>query len=436
MKKNQLLIIALVILVGVAWMFISKEEKKEQVKEAPVARPVKTILLGELVVDKSRVFPGTVQASKRVDIAFRVSGNLIELPISRGQPVQSGQLLAKLDPRDFESQVKNAQAALDGANAQLASMRTARPEDIANFQAALSSAQARLTEATSQFQRIKNLFEKQAVAKSQYDQAKASLDVATANVNSARQELAKAKAGSRPEDIARQEAAIKGFEAQLKKAEDALKDTMLTAPFSGVVAELYVDNFQSVNAEQKIAVLQDLSQMEITINIPGNLILQLQDANTASRDLANEEKDARAIAVFPNLPNSQFNLKFKEIATKPDSQTQTYAMTFILEMRKDVIVLPGMVADVSISLPSGVSEEGFDVPPDSVVAGEGINQYVWKVVKEGEGLVVRKIPVTVGGYTKNGIIVKGDIRPGDRIVTAGVKYLLENDPVTLYEARP
>lgn len=428
MNKKYLWLIVAVVVAGGAWFFLGGEKKKEIVEEPVVARPVKTVVLDTTMVEHDRVFPGAVRAAMRVDIAFRVSGQLIERPITRGQSVKKGDLLAKLDPRDFESQVKNARASLDGAVARLASMRTGRPEDIATLEAALASAQAKLTEASSNYRRITNLFEKQAVAKTQYDQAKATLDVSTANVNSARQELAKGKAGARPEDIAAQEASIQGLESQLKKAEDALADTQLVAPFDGLVAELFVDNFQSVAADQKIAVIHDLKHMEITIDMPGTLILDFQKHDT---NVAIE-------AVFSNLPGRKFPLKFKEIATQANAQTQTYSTTFTLENTGDTVVLPGMVADVRLSFSAFTTETtGFIVPADAVIAGTGADQYVWKVVVSGEGgLVVKKMSVIVDGYTNDRVAVTGELAVGDRIVTAGVKYLLEGTPVTLYEAKP
>ncbi len=75
-----------------------------------VARPVKVITLGSPETGLARTFPGTVRAAERADLAFQVSGKLIELEAKEGDEVKAEQVLARLDPRDFESTVKAAQA--------------------------------------------------------------------------------------------------------------------------------------------------------------------------------------------------------------------------------------------------------------------------------------------------------------------------------------
>jgi len=85
--------------------------KKEQVtQQREVIRPVKTMVLGASLAKDSRQFPGTVRASDRVDLAFNVAGPLIELPVKQGQSVNKGDLIARIDPRDFQSNLKAAEA--------------------------------------------------------------------------------------------------------------------------------------------------------------------------------------------------------------------------------------------------------------------------------------------------------------------------------------
>jgi len=82
----------------------------------PVVRPVKTMVVGgEQKAELS--FPGTVQASDRSVLSFRVAGPLIELPVNEGDRMQRGQLLARIDPVDFEIAVAEAQAAYQKAAA-------------------------------------------------------------------------------------------------------------------------------------------------------------------------------------------------------------------------------------------------------------------------------------------------------------------------------
>jgi RND family efflux transporter MFP subunit len=126
-------------------------------EEAEIAvRPLKTFVVGEGFMG-TRSFPGRVEASEQVDLSFRVSGPLVELPIDRGQDVKKGQLLARIDPRDF--------------------------------QIALDEARAAFTKADSDFKRYQSLYEKEAVSISDLDLHRAQRDVAKARLDDAKANL-------------------------------------------------------------------------------------------------------------------------------------------------------------------------------------------------------------------------------------------------------
>ena len=114
---------------------------QEPIVEAETVRPVKIMVLGESNRNGSRVFPGTVRAEKRAMLSFRVSGPLVQVPALEGQEVRKGQLLAKIDPRDYERAVRNIEARLADLNAQYKAMKSARPEDIRRLRETLESFQ-------------------------------------------------------------------------------------------------------------------------------------------------------------------------------------------------------------------------------------------------------------------------------------------------------
>ncbi len=91
-----------------------REEKAEEA--VPVVRPVKTIVVGD-VAGSRLSFPGTVQGAQRVNLSFRVSGQLIELPINEGQAVSKRQFLARIDPRDYNISLEEAKASYEKADA-------------------------------------------------------------------------------------------------------------------------------------------------------------------------------------------------------------------------------------------------------------------------------------------------------------------------------
>ena len=122
----------------------------------PVARPVKLLDVSAGAVAE-RNFPGTVQATNQVDLSFRVGGPLVELPATEGAFVRRGQLLARIDPRDFEIRVRAAKADFDRVEAD--------------------------------FSRFTSLYEREAVSLAQLDQSRAARDVASAGLEDAQAAL-------------------------------------------------------------------------------------------------------------------------------------------------------------------------------------------------------------------------------------------------------
>lgn len=86
------------------------EEKTE-----PVSRPVKMFTVGELAPAQTLKFPGSVSAVKQSDMAFEVSGRIVDMPVTEGELVEAGSVLARLDSRDYESELNRARAERNAA---------------------------------------------------------------------------------------------------------------------------------------------------------------------------------------------------------------------------------------------------------------------------------------------------------------------------------
>ena len=125
-------------------------------KSEPVIRPVKTMVVGA-GASGMRSLPGTVQAANRVEMSFRVGGPLIDFQIKEGEKVKKGQLLARIDPRDF--------------------------------QIAVDKAKAEFAKADADYQRYQQLYEKEAVPLADFELRQAERDVAKSNLDNANADL-------------------------------------------------------------------------------------------------------------------------------------------------------------------------------------------------------------------------------------------------------
>jgi len=140
--------------------FVIACEQPEQ-KFVAESRPVKTIVIGGDVNGDSRTFPAIVDAIQKADISFRVTGKVSEILVKEGDRVKKGQLLARLDPTDFEIALKDKQASFDTAKAN--------------------------------YDRAKDLVKKGAISQVDHDNIRAKYFTAKAGLDSARQNLAYTK---------------------------------------------------------------------------------------------------------------------------------------------------------------------------------------------------------------------------------------------------
>ncbi len=388
---------------------------EEDIKEVPEhVRPVKMLTLESVSSMIKREFPGKVRAASRVDLAFKKSGPLIELPVDEGQEIEKGELIARIDPRDFNTELLKLKSRIAEANANLKAMKKgARPEDIQVLEAEVSAASARSKNADQQYKRYKELYIQKQVSKAEFDRYKSSRDVSKAQLNTAIQNLAKGKKGARKEDIEAMEASIQGLMAQKKSAEDAISDTYLKAPFSGLIATKYVNNFEEIQAKQPIVSLQDVSSIEILVDVPEVIIASF-----------NNDDNTEVYAEFSANPGKEYPLILKEFSTVADPQTQTYRIVMTMKAPDDINILPGMTANVfgKADTGAGNNPDYFLIPVNSVVTDEsGEKFYVWIV--DPETMRVGKTEVSVGVVSGISIAVTGGLKSGQVIVTAGVNYL-------------
>ncbi|MHC4225674.1 MAG: efflux RND transporter periplasmic adaptor subunit [Planctomycetota bacterium] len=123
--------------------------KKEEPASA-IVRPVRAMRVADAEQIARRVFPGRAEAVQAVDIAFEVQGQMIERPVNVGDNVEMGQVLAQLDPRDYQNDLDSAQAQMDRAKAyferieQAAETGAVAQQDLTDAQAQFDVAQANL----------------------------------------------------------------------------------------------------------------------------------------------------------------------------------------------------------------------------------------------------------------------------------------------------
>jgi len=392
------------------------EKKVEEKAERNVVRPIKMITVASAQEAMKRSFPGKVRASKRVELAFQVSGPLIELPIEEGQGVKKDALLARIDPRDFKVRLRNEEGRLANAKASLKSMRQARPEDIRKFKAALSKAKAAFKLATAEYERVMRIkaADPGAVSQGMIDKAVNKKEQSEAELRRSEEDLGIAKRGARKEDIEAKEAEIKSLQASVDAAKLQLSYTYLKAPYSGVISRRYVDNHQEIRAKQSIVSLDDITYVEVLVDVPEIIMARVKSG-----------RDTNAVAEFASAPGKQYPLTVKEYSTRADPKTQTYQIVMQMPQPDDINVLPGMTATVSGSPSVGEQEtERFLIPAIALFSDASGKAHIWIVDKES--MIVQRRPVKAGDLTgTDSIEILEGIKSGEIVAVSGVSRLRE-----------
>lgn len=390
-------------------LFLAACSQEEQ--SAPeVIRPVKTFVVVAESSIQEKSYPAIVLPAQQAELSFRTSGQIIELPIKAATQVKEDDVIAKLDTNDLQSQLTVLESQKEQAEAQLEALTSgARTEDLAALKASIAAAEAQVRAARDQRNRTQQLFEKGIVAKAKLDADQAQLDVAEAQLEAARQELIKGESGARQEEVAAQIAAIKGIEANLNIARDQLSYATLRAPFDGIIARRDVDNFANVQAKQTIAILQKLDRLELSFDIPG------PDVAKASRDQA-----PNITVQLDAVSDKSFDAELVEFTTLADSSTQTFRGRVAIDQPEDVIILPGMIGQVTIT-DNGNGAVVLLIPGTAIASDPSGNTYVWVV----ENDTVTKRDVTVGDASNERVAIVDGLKEGETVVTAGVSFLQE-----------
>lgn len=331
---------------------------------APEIRPVRAITVGKTDSGGSVSLTGTVQAQNEINLAFRIDGRLIERTVEIGDNVRPGQLIARLDPQNEESNLQTVRAQVAGAN-------------------------ARLLEARSSYERMRDLVSDAAVSRAQYEQAEAALRSAEAQVD-----------------------ALRG---QMELAQNRLGYTRLVSDVAGVVTARGPEPGEIVS--------------------PGRMIVQVarEGARDAVFDVPARVKDSargnsEITVALVSDPKVTAKARVREVSPRADPVTGTFAVRLRIidpppTMRLGSTVTGRMQLD---------AVPGAQIPASALVRSDG-KTAVWVVDTKLGTVALRNIAVRASDA--NAVQVESGLNPGDVVVTAGVQALRPGQKVRLIETK-
>jgi membrane fusion protein, multidrug efflux system len=359
-----------------------------------------------------RTFPGRVEASNKVELAFQVSGLLVSLPVREGQKVSADEVIAQLRQDEFQARLRALQGQLDRARADLQALRAGvRPEERLRLEAGRRAAEAKLANARSEFDRSTQLLRNRVISRLEFDRAETAYQVAQQNYKAALQTFEQGTI-AREEDILGKEAEVNGLEGQVVEANLQLEDSTLRAPYEGVIAQRFVEQGQNIRAHQPVAVFQDVDEIDISVDVPEAVMA----ADLRAADIV------QMLASFNAAPGLQFPVHVKEIAQRADPVTQTFTIRVGMKAPPPgVNLLPGMTGTVTLTYRrASILGDRILVPITAISKESTGSEVAWAIGADGK---VERRPVKTGSVTGGSIEVLEGLQPGERIAVAGVTFL-------------
>ena len=324
-----------------------------------VLRPVKYQVVEKSMSGRTRTYSGTSKAGREANLSFKVGGTLQEIPVKVGDSIGNKTLIARLNRTSFELEVEKSRATL-------------------------AQAEAENRNAGSKYQRVRELYENDNSSREDLDSARTSVESAKAQVRSAKKSL-----------------------------ELALLDlgyTELRASEKCSVAEVFKEVNENVTAGEAIVAAVCGQVNEVEVKVPENLIASIKQGMPAK-------------VRFDAIAGVGFTARVTEVGVT-SAGGATFPVTLIVK-EKHSQLRSGLAAEVTFIFPIKTQGPPRIYLPPVAVGQDRTGRFVF-VLEPGDDpgeAIVHRRPVTVGELTSMGLEITSGVKPGNKVVTAGMSVI-------------
>lgn len=403
-------------------------------KNGPKGEEVYTTKVGtqnirETVSASGKIFPET-----EVKISSDVSGEVVELYVEEGDSVRAGQLLARIDPDAYQSQVERGMAGVNAAKAQASQAKAS----ISNMEAQRQSAAAQVEQIKANLANAKEIHKRNTELKAQGVISQADFDASMANQKSLEAQLRSAESNLRGVEASiegsRQTAQaaqyqVNSSEASLKEVKTSLRRTNIVAPVSGVISKLNIEKGERVVGTlqmtgTEIMRIANFDVLEAKVDVSENDVLRVSIG-----DLAEIEADAyvgrKFIGKVTQIANSASNSATAQLTS---DQVTNFTVTIRLEKSSYADIMtngnsipfrPGMSCSADIFTET---KENIVAVPIMAVTSRDISK-TDKVTAKKDGAAAQPVSNTFNDDVKEVVFVVS----ADTAKMVEVKTGIQND---------
>ncbi len=381
---RKTLAVGAVILTAALVLAATTFSKTRPPKSAPV--PVRVLVVEGAGEASGLRYSANINPREQVELAFKVGGYVREIvavpgpdgvkrELRAGDRVTRGMVLARLDPEDHAARANQARAAME-------------------------EAKASLVQAQKNFERSQALVVGGYLAKSEFDLSQERLGVARAKLDGAR--------------------------AQLEQANIQFSDSQLKSPLDGMVASRFVEHGTLVGSGTKAFVLVDLSSVKAVFGVPDTMQARIKPGAPLS-------------VVVDALSGREFAGKVTAVSPSADPKSRVFDIELTLP-NPDGLLKDGMIATVRLEGLDATAPQApnavlalASVPLQSVVRppSDPNGYMVFVAVDEGGQTVARARRVELGDVTGRNVLVRGGVKPGERVITNGATLVHDGAAITI-----
>ena len=404
MVKSFGVLFFLLILVFASGCNNPAEEKREGTEKNPV--PVEVQAVAKESLEKHQKFSGEVDSHRNVSLTAGVNGEVYSINVKTGDRVEKGQLLVELKNEELLAQVRQADASLEQARASYISTREhGIPRRVRELENVFETAEIEYNSAYTDYERMKELYEAGAVARTEYDGARTRYEGTESRFYHAKDQLEMEKQATDAE-LAVIRAQVSQAEAGAAAARTVLDNLRLEAPFSGTVSVVDVTMGEKISPGAPLITLVDFDRLYVALELTERSLAYMREGTE----------------VGVKVPGAGFEGEgtVEEVALTPRPGGRSYSVKVFF--RPDIPLQLCVHADLLVPLKS--VEEAVVIPRRALLEEE--DDFYAFTVEDGVAL---KRPLELGIMTgESAEVIKG-LKEGEELVVRGQHYLEDGERV-------